>query len=392
MTALLTRLFIRDRENVTSPAVRSAYGTMVSIVAICLNLLLFAAKYAVGWLTGSIAVPADAFNNLADAGTSLISLITFRIAAKPADRDHPFGHARIEYVSSMIVSFLILLVGWELLSGSIDKIIHPAETVFSWISVAVLAVSVVVKLWLCFFNRKIAKKIDSSVMRATAADSLSDAGATAAVLAATLIFKFTGWDPDAYMGILVALLILWAGIKILNDTKNSILGEKPSEETVAQIEAMVKEFEGQGAIGIHDLVVHDYGPGRLMITLHAEVPVTMDIGVAHDMIDNIEVHLSEELNCHAVIHMDPVDHNDPKTIELRNKADEIVKGLCGNASIHDFRVVYGNTHTNLVFDVLLPFDSEVCDKDFVSMVQKRVKAYDEKLNCVIHIDKDYVGH
>ena len=388
MTNLLIKLFIKSPRDTASPAVRRAYGTLASVVGIILNLLLAAGKFSVGLLFGAISVQADAVNNLSDAGSQLISLVTFKLAAKPADRDHPFGHARIEYVASMIVSFLILLVGWELLSGSIDKIIHPAETEFSWITVAVLAVSVLVKLWLCLFNRKIAKKIDSSVMRATAADSLSDAGATFAVLVATLVFKFTGWDPDAYMGILVALLILWAGIKILNDTKNSILGEKPSEETVEQIQAMVAEFEDQGAIGIHDLVVHNYGPGRVMASLHVEVDGDADIYASHDMADLIERRLAVECGIEATVHMDPVAIRDPRVQELKAFAEGIVTATDDRLRIHDFRIVPGETHTNLIFDIAAPFELTMTNADLRSRVADAIHEANEHLFAVITVDRE----
>ena len=387
MTNLLIKLFIRSPRDTASPAVRRAYGTLVSTVGIILNLLLAAGKFTVGFLFGAISVQADAVNNLSDAGSQLISLVTFKLAAKPADRDHPFGHARIEYVASMIVSFLILLVGWELLSGSVDKILHPTETLFSWLSVAVLGASVLVKLWLCVFNRKIAKKIDSSVMRATAADSLSDAGATFAVLVATLIFKFTGWDPDAYMGILVALLILWAGIKILNDTKNSILGEKPSEETVAQIEAMVAEFREQGAIGIHDLVVHNYGPGRVMASLHVEVDGDADIYASHDMADLIERRLAVECGIEATVHMDPIAIRDPRVSELRAYAEAIALEIDERLRIHDFRIVPGETHTNLIFDIAAPFEISVTNAELRAKVADEIHKRNDHLFAVITVDR-----
>ena len=387
MTNLLIKLFIRSPRDTASPAVRRAYGTLVSTVGIILNLLLAAGKFTVGLLFGAISIQADAINNLSDAGSQIISLITFKLAAKPADRDHPFGHARIEYVASMIVSFLILLVGWELLSGSVDKIINPSETVFSWLAVAVLGASVLVKLWLCVFNRKIAKKIDSSVMRATAADSLSDAGATFAVLVATLVFKFTGWDPDAYMGILVALLILWAGIKILNDTKNSILGEKPSEETVAQIEAMVEEFRDQGAIGIHDLVVHNYGPGRVMASLHVEVDGDADIYASHDMADLIERRLAVECGIEATVHMDPIAIRDPRVSELRAYAEAIVTEIDDRLRIHDFRIVPGETHTNLIFDIAAPFELSVTNAELRSRVADAIHEKNNHLFAVITVDR-----
>ena len=388
MTSLLIKLFIKSPHSTHSPAVRRAYGTLASTVGIILNLLLAAGKFTVGFLFGAISVQADAVNNLSDAGSQIISLITFKIAAKPADRDHPFGHARIEYVASMIVSFFILLIGWELLSGSVDKVLHPTETVFSWLSVAVLGVSVLVKLWLCLFNRKIAKKIDSSVMRATAADSLSDAGATAAVLVATLIYKLTGFDPDAYMGILVALLILWAGVKILNDTKNSILGERPSAETVEQIRALIAEFEHQGVIGLHDLVVHNYGPGRVMASLHIEVDGDADIYTSHDMADLIERRLRVECGIEATVHMDPVAVRDPRVAELRRLAEEQATAIDGRLRLHDFRIVPGQTHTNLIFDVVAPFELDISDASLRSMLADAIHGANEHLFAVITVDRE----
>ncbi len=387
MTSLLIKIFIKSPHSTHSPAVRRAYGTLAATVGIILNLLLAAGKFTVGFLFGAISVQADAVNNLSDAGSQIISLITFKIAAKPADRDHPFGHARIEYVASMIVSFFILLIGWELLSGSVDKILHPTETVFSWLSVIVLGVSVLVKLWLCVFNRKIAKRIDSSVMRATAADSLSDAGATAAVLVATLVYKFTSFDPDAYMGILVALLILWAGVKILNDTKNSILGEKPSEETVAQIETMVEEFREQGALGIHDLVVHNYGPGRVMASLHVEVDGDADIYASHDMADLIERRLRVEHGIEATVHMDPVAIRDPRVSELKAYAERIVKEVDERLMIHDFRIVPGESHTNLIFDIAAPFEVALTDADLRGRVADAIHEKNSHLFAVITVDR-----
>jgi cation diffusion facilitator family transporter len=388
MTSLLIKLFIKSPHSTHSPAVRRAYGTLASTVGIILNLLLAAGKFTVGFLFGAISVQADAVNNLSDAGSQIISLITFKIAAKPADRDHPFGHARIEYVASMIVSFLILLIGWELLSGSVDKVLHPSETVFSWLSVAVLAVSVLVKLWLCLFNRKIAKRIDSSVMRATAADSLSDAGATAAVLVATLIYKFTGFDPDAYMGILVALLILWAGVKILNDTKNSILGEGPSEETVEQIRSLIGEFEGQGVIGLHDLVVHNYGPGRVMASLHIEVDGDADIYASHDMADLIERRLRVDCGIEATVHMDPVAIHNPRVAELRKFAEAHTAAIDSRIRLHDFRIVPGDTHTNLIFDVAVPFELAIPDAELRSRLADAIHEADDHLFAVITVDRE----
>ncbi len=386
MTELLCKLFIKKDADPSLPATRRAYGSLTSTVGIILNLLLAAGKFTVGFLFGAIAIQADAVNNLSDAGSQIISLITFKIAAKPADRDHPFGHARIEYVASMIVSFLILLIGYELLSESIGKILHPAaETVFSWLSVIVLGVSVLVKLWLCLFNRKIAKKIDSTVMRATAADSLSDAAATFAVLIATLIFKFTGYDIDGYMGVLVAILIVVAGIKILNDTKNSILGEGPSEETVAVIQSVIAHYDG--VLGMHDLMVHNYGPGRVIASLHVEVDGAEDMFKSHDMIDLIERELKEEHHILATVHMDPVVAHDPVVDELRALTIAHVQAIDPSLLIHDFRIVPGDTHTNLIFDIAVPFEVKMTDEDIRRTVAEAIRADDPTRYAVITIDR-----
>lgn len=388
MTSLLIRLFVKDPRNIASPSVRRAYGTMTSMVGIVLNLLLAAGKFTIGFLFGAISVQADALNNFSDAGSQIISLISFKIAAKPADREHPFGHARIEYVASMVVSLIVLLIGWELLSGSIDKALHPSETIFSWISVIVLGISVLVKLWLCIFNRAIAKRINSTVMRATAADSLSDAVATAAVLVATLVYRFTGFDPDAYMGILVSILILWAGIKILNETKNAILGERPADEQVEEIRAVVARFEACGVIGLHDLMVHNYGPGRVIASLHVEVDGDTDIYVSHDIMDRIERCLQVECGIIATVHMDPIAVNDPSVNALRELASSLTASIDDRLRIHDFRIVPGDTHTNLIFDVAAPFDLRISDEDLRLSLSDLIHAHDEHLFAVITVDRE----
>lgn len=390
MINLLSSIFIKNKDNTADPNVRTAYGTLCSIFGIFLNLLLFAGKLTCGLISGSIAITADSFNNLADAGSSIVTLFGFRLANMKPDPEHPFGHGRFEYISGLVVSFAIILMGFELAKSSISAIVNPEPVEFSLLSLIILGVSVAVKLYMAFYNRSVGKKISSAAMSAVAKDSLSDAVSTGVILIIAIISPHLPFSVDGWAGLVVSLLILWTGIGSVRDTISPLLGQSPDKEFVLDIEKIVMSYPDVS--GIHDLVVHDYGPGRLMITLHVEVPVSMDINVAHDMIDNIEVHLSKELNCHAVIHMDPVDYDDPKTVELRMKVAEIVKGLCGDASTHDFRVVYGNTHTNLVFDVLLPFDADMRDEEFVLKIQKRVKAYDEKLNCVIQIDKDYSGH
>lgn len=390
MINLLSSIFIKNRDNTADPKVRTAYGTLCSIFGIFLNFLLFAGKLICGLVSGSIAITADSFNNLADAGSSIVTLFGFRLANMKPDPEHPFGHGRFEYISGLVVSFAIILMGFELAKSSVSAIINPEPVEFSVLSLIILAVSVVVKLYMAFYNRAVGKKISSAAMDATAKDSLSDAISTGVILIVAIVTPYIPFAIDGWAGLVVSVLIMWAGIGSVRDTITPLLGQSPDKEFVSEIERIVMSYSDVS--GIHDLVVHDYGPGRLMITLHAEIPVSMDINVAHDMIDNIEVHLANELNCHAVIHMDPVDYDDPKTLKLRSKVTEIVKGLCGNASTHDFRVVYGNTHTNLVFDVLVPYDSHLRDDELVLNIQKRVKAYDEKLNCVIHIDKDYTGH
>ena len=387
MTELLSRLFVKNHKDATSPAVRTAYGTMVSITGIILNLILFTAKFVVGSIFGAISIVGDAVNNLSDAGTQIISLISFRIAAKPADREHPFGHARIEYVTSMIVSFLVMLVGFELFKSSIAQIFSPELPDSSPIAIIVLIGSMLCKLWLGLFNRTIGKRIDSSVMRATAADSLSDVFATGAVLVATvlpMIFTNMTWNPDAYMGVIVAVLIIVAGFRILNESKNAILGEAPSEEIVKQITDVVDKYEG--ALGIHDMVVHNYGPGRIIASLHIEVDGSVDVFETHDMIDTIEKELREECGIQATIHMDPIVTDDEQVNALRHKTAEAVKKVHPEMQIHDFRFVAGATHTNLIFDVVVPFEVKMSEADVKAAVAEKVKEIDETYCVVLNID------
>ncbi len=386
MTELLCKLFVRDGHLTRDPAVRRRYGTLVSTVGILVNLLLSAAKFTAGALSGAVSVMADAANNLSDAASQIISLISFKLAAKPADRDHPFGHARIEYVASMAVSFLVLLVGFELLKGSVEKLIHPTETAFNPVTVIILAVSVVAKLWLCLFNRKVAKRIDSEVMRATAADSLSDAAATAAVLVSTVILRFTGVDIDAYVGIGVALLILVAGVKILGEAKNLIIGEAPDADIVGAIRDIVGEYPE--ALGIHDLVVHNYGAGTVIASLHIEVDGAVDIFRTHDTVDNIEKRLCTDLGIRCTIHMDPIVTDDEEVTSVREQVSTAIHRLDPAWSIHDFRFVRGETHTNLIFDLVVPFECALPEETLHRSVEKAVKDIDPSYFTVITIDKE----
>ncbi|MBR2293780.1 MAG: cation transporter [Clostridia bacterium] len=385
MTNFLCRLFVKNRQDVKDPAVRRAYGTMASAVGILANLLLAAIKLLAGMLSGSISITADAVNNLSDAGSQVVSLISFKISAKPADRDHPFGHARIEYVASMIVSFLVLLVGFELLKESVNQVFHPTDVAVSALTLVILGVSVAVKLWLSFFNRKLAKRIHSSVMKATAADSLSDAASTGAVLLSCVISLLTGVRTDAYMGIAVAVLILVAGVKILNETKNSILGSAPDPETVEQILSLTREYPE--ILGIHDMVVHNYGPGNTIASFHAEVDGNENVFFVHDVIDTVEKRVWSDLGIRATIHMDPIVTDDEEINALRRVVERTVREIDERLTIHDFRFVKGHTHSNLIFDVCAPFELKVSDDELKEKIGLRLREENETFCTVITVDR-----
>ncbi|MBQ8207210.1 MAG: cation transporter [Clostridia bacterium] len=386
MTDLLCKVFIKDHENTASPRVRARYGTLSGIVGIIVNILLFAGKFIIGSLTYSIAITADAVNNLSDAGSSVISLISFRISSKPADREHPFGHARIEYIASMIVSFIILFIGITLMKDSAMKIFFGGEKTDPSIpAIAVLSISILGKLWLFLFNRKLGNKINSSVMKATAADSLSDALSTAAVLAATIIYRFTDIELDAYMGVIVAVLIMRAGIGVFKEAMDSILGTAPEPDTVERIKEII--FSYPEALGIHDLVIHNYGPGRCFVSCHVEVDGGKDIYASHDAVDNIEKELSKELGIEGIIHLDPVAVGDPLTDELKKQIHEIISAIDERMNVHDFRIVPGTTHTNLIFDVVVPFEVKLSDGEVISKLCDEIKRIDENYFAVITVDR-----
>ncbi|MBR5217632.1 MAG: cation transporter, partial [Oscillospiraceae bacterium] len=348
MISLLAKWFIRDRENMGDAKVRRAYGQLCGIVGIALNVLLFAGKFFAGTLSGSIAITADAFNNLSDAGSSVVTLLGFRLAGRKPDPEHPFGHGRMEYISGLVVSALILLMGVELAKSSFDKILHPAPVEFSLVAIGILVCSILVKLYMALYNRSIGKKINSAAMVATGIDSLSDTVSTAAVLVAMLVGKWSGLMIDGWVGMVVALFILYSACRAAMETLNPLLGQAPDEEFVERIGELVMSHDE--ICGIHDLVVHDYGPGRVMISLPAEVPASGDILQLHDLIDGIEMELREQLDCEAVIHMDPIVTDDALTTELRMKVSALVQEVDPRATIHDFRMVIGPTHTNLIFD------------------------------------------
>lgn len=387
MITLLINLFLKEKDDTESPAVRRAYGMLCSFVGISLNILLFAGKYFAGMISGSIAITADAFNNLSDAGSSLITLIGFKFSGLKADSEHPFGHGRIEYLSGLGVAVMILLMGFELAKSSIIKIIHPETVDSSILAVMILIISICIKLYMAFYNRSIGKKINSSAMKATAIDSLSDSVATTVVLISMLILRLTNINIDGYSGLLVALFILYAGFNSAKDTISPLLGQPADPELVQNIHDIVMAHDE--IIGIHDLVVHDYGPGRLMISLHGEVSGDGNIFSLHDAIDRIENELSEKLHCEAVIHMDPVEVNNSRIIETKKLLTEKIKSLDSEITIHDFRMVTGHTHTNLIFDAVIPFDSDMSDEEARQKIKELVDKEFENCIAVVKIDKKY---
>ena len=388
MVSLLSKIFIKNRDDVTDPAVRKAYGSLCSALGITLNVLLFAGKYAAGLISGSIAITADAFNNLSDAGSSAISLIGFRLAGKKPDPDHPFGHGRLEYISGLCVAALILVMGVELLISSVEKIISPEPVENGLLPAIILIVSIGVKVYMSLYNRAIGKKISSSAMLATATDSLSDSVATAVVLLSMLVSYLFSVNIDGYAGVLVALFILFAGVGVARDTLSPLLGQAPDPELVRKIEDIVMARDE--IIGMHDLVVHDYGPGRLMISLHAEVDGRGDIFELHDAVDVVERTLAQELGCEATIHMDPVVCDDERVDAERARLLEIIADLGDVLSIHDFRMVAGPSHTNLVFDAVIPGGLSKTAEE----VRKEIcQAVEEKMPgrfAVVTVDTSYV--
>ena len=387
MIELLARWFIPHRDNTADGAVRRAYGTLCGAVGIGLNVLLFIGKFFAGQLSGSIAVTADAFNNLSDAGSSAVTLLGFRLAGKKPDPDHPFGHGRIEYISGLIVAGLILLMGVELAKSSFDKILHPEEVTFSTLALVILAVSVAVNLYMWHYNRRIGGKIRSAAMEATASDSLSDAAATSAVLLAMLIGRWTGLAVDGYVGMVVALFILFSAYKAAKETLSPLLGQAPDPELVQHIRDIVEEHDT--VVGIHDLVVHDYGPGRQMVSLHAEVPASGDILQLHDVIDNIERELHEKLHVQAVIHMDPIVTDDETVDALRRQVAELVRQVEPRMTVHDLRVIRGTTHTNLVFDAVLPLDAAITPAEAGRRIREKVAELDGDYYAVVTVEHSF---
>ena len=389
MISLLAKWLIPHREQVEDSAVRRAWGALCGFVGIGLNILLFAGKLAAGTLSGSIAITADAFNNLSDAGSSVVTLLGFRLAGKKPDAGHPFGHGRLEYVSGLVVAGLILLMGAELAKSSVDKILHPEAVTFSWLAAGILLASIGVKLYMYLYNRAVGKKIKSAAMSATAADSLSDTAATSAVLLAMVIGKLTDVQLDGWVGLVVALFILWSAVQAARDTISPLLGQAPDPMLVKEIESLVMAHDT--VVGIHDLVVHDYGPGRCIISLHAEVPADRQVLELHDVIDNIEEELAQKLHCEAVIHMDPVVVGDPTVTALHQQVAALVKTIDPRITIHDFRMVPGQTHTNLIFDAVIPFDERLTRQQVADRIRQMVSEMEGDYRAVVKVENSYVS-
>lgn len=390
MTEFLIKHFIKDYREVEKVSVRTAYGVLASIVGIFCNVFLFAVKFVVGFILNSVSVTADAFNNLSDAGSSIISFVGVKMAEKPADRDHPFGHGRIEYIAALVVSFLVLEVGFTFLKDSIGKIRTPEALNFQTVSVAILIVSIAVKLWLGLFNRKLGERINSKVMMAVFTDSMGDVITTGATILSLIFFRLTGINIDGIVGVGVALVVMWAGVGIARDTLEPLIGEAIDPEVYKEIKSFVESYDG--IEGTHDLLVHNYGPGRRMASIHAEVPNDMDIEQSHEIIDRIEREAAKKLGIFLVIHMDPVEMKDQRVLQVRDRAVQILKELDPACSIHDFRMVHGENQINLIFDMVIPIEyDEEMRKELPQKLADRLKESDPRYECVITVEYDYVA-
>lgn len=385
MTNLLVRLFVKNSNNTSDPAVRENYGKMASIVCIVLNMVLSAGKIILGLLSGAISVTADGFNNLTDCGSNVVSLISFKVAGKPADKEHPFGHQRIEYISAMIVAFIVLMLAVELASESFNKIFNPEPSEMSYLMLGVLVFSVLVKVWMFFFNRKLGKTVDSEVLKATATDSLTDAISTTAVTVAVIISHFVNFNLDGYMGLAVAVVIAWAGIDILKNTMSKLLGQAPDKTLIEGIRSRIMAYEG--VLGIHDLAVHNYGPHKYYASVHVEVDAKVPTMESHDLMDRIERDFAENTDIVLIIHSDPVVTDDPEINLLKQKVTEMVTSIDERFRIHDFRAVKGVTHTNLIFDVAIPFDTKLSAEEIKTRISQLVSAYDPTLFVVATVEK-----
>lgn len=387
MTNLLVRLFVKNREKVEDPGVRGAYGTLAGAVGIVCNLLLFVAKLIIGTISGSVSITADAVNNLSDASSSIVTLIGFRLAQKPEDEEHPYGHARIEYLSGLAVAALILIIGVQLAKSSFEKILHPEAVEFSVALVLVLVLSIGVKLWLAIFNRDLGKRISSTSLIATAADSRNDVISTGAVLAAAVIAQVTGWNLDGYIGFLVALFILYSGVEIAKETISPLLGAPADEELVHMVKNEVLHYDDR-ILGVHDLMVHDYGPGQTFASIHVEVDRNEDVMEIHNMIDNIERMFLQDHHIHLTIHYDPVVTDDAEVRRMREKVDQKLREIDPRLSFHDFRMVVGPEHTNLIFDVVVPYEMRCQEEEIQRKLEEALQEPGQRYYLVLTFDAE----
>jgi cation diffusion facilitator family transporter len=390
LTELLVKTFVKNHKDVENSTVRTSYGILASIVGIICNLILFGIKITVGLIMNSISVMADAFNNLSDAASSIISFIGVKLAERPADKEHPFGHGRFEYIAALAVSFLILQVGFSLFQSSFSKVLHPEDIKFNIVSVVILCVSVVIKIWLMFFNRKLGKRIKSSVMLATAADSLGDVTVTTATIISAIIAGITGLKIDGYVGLIVSIFVMLAGFRIAKETLEPLLGQAVEREMYQRITNMVESYEG--IVGSHDLIIHNYGPTHHMATIHAEVPNNLNFEIAHETIDQIERDVLEKLDIFLVIHMDPIEVNDAAVMEKKEMVTSIIQSLEKKATLHDFRVVNGEHQINLIFDLVVPHSySKDEEQRLLSRIIEEVRKNDTRYQCIITIENSFIA-
>lgn len=387
MTNLLIKLFIKDK-NTENPETRAKYGILSSVTGIIVNILLSAVKLIIGIFANSISIISDALNNVTDAGSSIVTMIGFKVSQKKIDKDHPWGHGRMEYITAFIVDILIVLVGVELFKSSFDKIINPTLPDISTVTIVILVIAVLTKLWLFLFYNKIAKTIDSAAIKGNAYDSISDSISTFVVLLSAIVAKIFGISIDGYASILVAIFILFTGFKALKETIDLLLGMKPDTEFVEKLEEFTKKYEMIS--GIHDIMVHDYGPGRKIVSFHAEVPANCDICKAHDMIDQMEQDIYDEFNCITTIHMDPIVTDDEEINEMRKKTEEIVKEINPEFSIHDFRMTDGGDRVNLIFDLVISPDTKMDREELKNMVQQKIHSVNDKYYAVPKIENSYI--
>ncbi len=389
MTDLLIRFFLKNKD-ISSSSGREACGKLAGIVGIVCNMFLSALKLFIGTVTGSVAITADATNNISDAGSSIITLVGFRLSGKPADEDHPYGHARMEYITGLVISFLIILIGTEIFKSSVGKIFSPEQSKFSIAAIVILAVSILVKLWMAVFNKSLGKKINSTALEATAADSRNDAVSTGAVLIATVISKLTGFDLDGYMGTAVAVFIIISGIKLVKETVDPLLGQVPPKEIFDTIENKILAYDN--VLGVHDLMVHTYGPGCYFASAHVEMDAKTDVLICHDVLDAIENDLLNQDNIHIVVHLDPTVLDCEETNELKALTAEILGEIDNIITFHDFRVVYGETHKNILFDIVLPQRYKYSEKEITELIKKKFReASSENLFAVVKIDRDFTN-